>query len=113
MTLASQKGSGKLGLLGAYSFSSSSDPLDVVGVKSSEDFNSEHIDESVDSMACSRSPPDVLEDEAKKPSPPGDANLTARTEAETEALDSMFDSKALPGSALTEVALDPVLEEGL
>jgi len=30
-----------------------------------------------------------------------------------EAFDSIFDSNALPGSALIEVALEPVLDEGL
>ena len=34
------------------------------------------------------------------------------TEADIEALDSKFDSRALPGSALTDVARDPVLEGG-
>ena len=37
---------------------------------------------------------------------PGDSILSM-TEADTDAFDSMLDSNALPGSALTEVALDP------
>ena len=45
--LVSQKGSGRLGL-GVFSLSlmSPSDPLQLLGVNSSDDFNKEHIDES-------------------------------------------------------------------
>ena len=41
------------------------------------------------------------------------AILTALTDADMEALDSILDSNALPGSAFIEVALEPVLDEGL
>ena len=73
-TFASQKGSGRVGRVGPDSFSSSSDPFEVVGVNSSELFSNEHMDESVDSMACSCKPPEALEDEAMNP---GEAILTA------------------------------------
>ena len=55
-TFVNQYGSGKVGLGGPDSFSSSSDPFEVV--KSlSEDLSNEHIDESVKSIICScRSP---------------------------------------------------------
>ena len=39
--------------------------------------------------------------------PPGETILSAWSDNEIEAFDSKFDSNALPGSALTEVALDP------
>ena len=48
--------------------------------------------------------PEVLEEVAIKP---GETIFSAWSDAEIEAFDSKFDSNALPGSALTEVALDP------
>ena len=64
------------------------------------------------SNTWSSRPTEALDDEAAK-KPPGEAILTALTDADMEALDSILDSNALPGSAFIEVALEPVLDEGL
>ena len=103
-TLVNQNGSGKVGLAGPVSLSSSSEPFDVVN-SLSEDLSNEHIEESVKSMICSCISPEALEEVAIKP--PGETILSAWSDNEIEAFDSKFDSNALPGSALTEVALDP------
>ena len=65
------------------------------------------MDESVKSIICSCKSPEVLEEEAIKP---GETIFSAWSDAEIEAFDSKLDSKALPGSALTDVALDPKLD---
>ena len=104
-TLVNQNGSGKVGLAGPDSLSSSSEPFDVVNSLSEPDLSNEHIEESVKSMICSCKSPEALEEVAIKP--PGETILSAWSDNEIEAFDSKFDSNALPGSALTEVALDP------
>ena len=48
-TLVNQNGSGKVGLAGPVSLSSSSEPFDVVN-SLSEDLSNEHIEESVKSV---------------------------------------------------------------
>ena len=48
-TLVNQNGSGKVGLAGPVSLSSSSEPFDVVN-SLSEDLSNEHIEESVKSI---------------------------------------------------------------
>ena len=102
-TLVNQYGSGNAGLASPDSFSSSSDPFGEV--KSlSEDLSNEHIEESVKSIICSCKSPEALEEVAIKP---GETIFSAWSDAEIEAFDSKFDSRALPGSALTDVALDP------
>ena len=60
-------------------------------------------------LSSSPNEPEALDDEAAK-KPPGEAILTALTDADMEALDSILDSNALPGSAFIEVA---VADEGL
>ena len=59
-TLVNQNGSGKVGLAGPDSLSSSSEPFDVVN-SLSEDLSNEHIEESVKSMICSCISPEAPE----------------------------------------------------
>ena len=92
-----------MGLGGAQSFSSSSASEVVKSL--SEDFSNEHIDESVRLIICS-----CKSSELEVPIKPGDIIFSA-CRVVIEAFDSKLDSRALPGSALIEVALDPNLFE--
>ena len=90
-----------MGLGGAQSFSSSSASEVVKSL--SEDFSNEHIDESVRLIICSCKSSEALEE---VPIKPGEIIFSACSVV-IEAFDSKLDSRALPGSALIEVALDP------